>query len=280
MAEISEREAQEIEKANSSGNTPIVLIHGLWLLPSSWNNWVEYFEQEGYAGLTLDWPDDPETVEEARANPDVLAKKTLKQIADHTAEVIGRLDKKPAVMGHSTGGLLAQMIADRGLSAATVAIDPGPFRGVLPLPVSALRSAAPVLRNPLNRGRAITLTFDQFKYGWANALGEEEAKQLYETYHVAAPGVALMQMANANFNPWTEAKLDPQNPERGPLLIIDGEKDHTVPWAIANAAYKRQSHNDAVTEIVKIPNRGHSLTIDSGWREVAKTALDFVKRFD
>ncbi len=171
------------------------------------------------------------------------------------------------------------MIADRGLSAATVGIDPGPFRGVLPLPVSALRSAGPVLKNPFNRGKAITLTLDQFKYGWANALSDEEAKQLYETYHVAAPGVALMQMANANLNPWTEAKLDPKNPERGPLLIIDGEKDHTVPWAIANAAYKRQSHNESVTEIEKIPNRGHALTIDTGWREVAQTALDFVKRF-
>jgi non-heme chloroperoxidase len=279
MMAISEREAQQVEQANSSGMTPIVLIHGLWLLPSSWNNWVEYFEQEGYAGVTPDWPDDPETVEEARANPDVLAKKTLKQVADHTKEVIGRLTKKPAVMGHSTGGLLAQMIADRGLSAATVAIDPGPFRGVLPLPVSTLRVSAPVLRNPLNRGRAIALTLDQFKYGWANALSDEEAKQLYETYHVAAPGVALAQMADANLNPWTEAKLDPKNPRRGPLLIIDGEKDHTVPWAIANGAYKRQRHNEAVTEIEKIPNRGHSLTIDSGWREVAQKALDFVKRF-
>jgi pimeloyl-ACP methyl ester carboxylesterase len=276
---ISEREAQQVEKASASDRPPIVLIHGLWLLPSSWDNWVEYFEQEGYAALTPDWPDDPETVEEARANPDVVAKKTLKQVADHTAEVIQRLQKKPAVMGHSTGGLLAQMIADRGLSAVTVAIDPGPFRGVLPLPVSTLRVSAPILRNPLNRGRAITLTLDQFKYGWANALGDEEAKQLYETYHVAAPGVALMQMANANLNPWTEAKVDPKNPGRGPLLILDGEKDHTVPWAIANGAYKRQRHNEGVTEIEKIPNRGHSLTIDSGWREVAQKALDFVKRF-
>jgi len=276
---ISEREAQQVEKANTSGNTPVVFIHGLWLLPSSWNNWVELFEQNGFAGVTPDWPDDPGTVEEARANPEVFAKKTLKQIADHTAEVIEQLERKPAVMGHSTGGLLTYMIADRGLSAASVAIDPGPFRGVLPLPVSALRSAAPVLINPFNRGKAITLTLDQFKYGWANALSDEEAKHLYETYHVAAPGAALMQMANANLNPWTEAKVDPKNPERGPLLIIDGEKDHTVPWAIANAAYNRQKHNEAVTEIKKIPNRSHSLTIDSGWREVAQTALDFVKRF-
>jgi len=276
---ISERESEQVNRANASGKTPVVFIHGLWLLPSSWDNWAQLFEESGYAALTPDWPDDPETVEQARANPDVLAKKTLGQVADHTADVIGQLTKKPAVMGHSTGGLLTFMIADRGLSAASVAIDPGPFRGVLPLPISALRSAGPVLRNPFNRGRAVTLTLEQFKYGWANALSEEEAKQLYETYHVAAPGVALMQMANANLNPRTEAKVDPKNPDRGPLLIIDGEKDHTVPWAIANAAYKRQKHNEAVTEIEKIPNRGHSLTIDSGWREVADKALAFVQRF-
>jgi pimeloyl-ACP methyl ester carboxylesterase len=279
LTAITPREARQIEQANSSGRQPVVFIHGLWLLPSSWDNWAGLFEEAGYAAVQPVWPDDPETVEEARRNPDVLAKKTLGQVADHTAEVIGALDRKPAVMGHSTGGLLAQMLADRGLSAATVAIDPGPFRGVLPLPFAALRSASPVLLNPLNRGRAVTLTFDQFKYGWANALGDEEAKQLYDTYHVAAPGVALMQMANANLNPWTEAKLDPKNPNRGPLLIIDGEKDHTVPWAIANAAYKRQRRNQAVTEIKKIPNRGHALTIDNGWREVAETALEFVRRF-
>ena len=276
---ITEREAEQVERANASGKTPVVFIHGLWLLPSSWDPWAEVFEAAGYAALTPSWPDDPETVEEARAHPEALANKTLRQVADHVAAIINALDRKPVVMGHSTGGLLAQILADRGLSAVTVAIDPGPFRGVLPLPVSALRSASPVLANPLNRKRAVTLTLDQFKYGWANALNDEEAADLYERYHVAAPGVALMQMANANLNPWTEAKLDPANPKRGPLLIIDGEKDHTVPWAIANASYKRQRKNAAVTEIVKIPNRGHSLTIDNGWREVADTALQFVQRF-
>jgi non-heme chloroperoxidase len=276
---ITEHEAAEVNAANASGNPPVVFIHGLWLLPSSWDRWAGVFEDAGYAPLKPTWPDDPRTVEEARANPSVFAGKTLGAIADHTAEVIAGLDRKPAVLGHSTGGLLAQIVADRGLSAATVAIDPGPFRGVLPLPVSALRSAKPVLQNPLNRSRAVTLTFDQFKYGWANALDEEEATKLYETFHVAAPGVALMQMANANLNPFTEAKLDPKNPARGPLLIIDGEKDHTVPWAIANASYKKQRRNEAATEIEKVPNRGHSLTIDSGWREVCDRALAFVKRF-
>ncbi len=280
MASLSEREQGQIEAANKSGSTPVVFIHGLWVLPSSWDNWAEFFKKAGYAPLTPDWPDDPETVEEARANPDVLAGKTLGQVADHTTEMIEALQKKPALLGHSTGGLLAEMLAGRGLSAATVAIDPGIFRGVLPLPYSTLRVSAPILINPLNRGRAITLSFDQFRYGWTNAIeSDDEAKRLYDEYHVAAPGVALMQMANANLNPWTEAKVDTKSPDRGPLLIIDGEKDHTVPWAIANAAYKRQKRNPGVTEIKKMPNRGHSLTIDGGWREVAQTALDFVKRF-
>jgi non-heme chloroperoxidase len=280
MASISERENREIEAANASGNTPVVFIHGLWLLPSSWEDWAERFREAGYAPLTPDWPDDPETVEAARANPEILAGKTLGEVADHTTEVIAALERKPAVMGHSTGGLLAQMLAGRGLSAATVAIDPGPFRGVLPLPVSTLRATGPILLNPLNRGRAVALSFDQFRYGWTNAIeSDDEAKRLYDEFHVAAPGVALMQMGNANLNPWTEAKVDTKNPDRGPLLIIEGEKDHTVPRAIANASYKRQQRNPGVTEIKQIPNRGHSLTIDAGWREVAETALDFVRRF-
>ncbi|HEX6715411.1 MAG TPA: alpha/beta hydrolase [Thermoleophilaceae bacterium] len=280
MTSISERERGEIEAANASGRTPVVFIHGLWLLPSSWDKWAGLFREAGYAPLTPDWPDDPETVEAARANPDVFAGKTLMQIADHTGEVIEALDKKPVVMGHSTGGLLAQMIAGEGLSAVTVAIDPGVFRGVLPLPASVLKGVGPFLLNPRTRGRAITLSFDQFKYGWTNGLADEtEARELYETFHVPASGIALVQMGNANLNPWTEAKVNTKNPDRGPLLIIDGEKDHTVPWAIAHAAYKRQSRNPGVTEIVKAPGRGHSLTIDHGWREVAHMALGFVDRF-
>ena len=279
MASMSERERREVEAANASGTTPVVFVHGLWLLPSSWASWADLFTRAGYAPLTPDWPGDPETVAQARANPDVLARKTLKQVADHTAEVIGRLDERPALIGHSTGGLVAQMLAGQGLSAATVAIDPGVFRGVLPLPLSTLKASGPFLLDPRNRGRAITLTFDQFRYGWTNALDDDEAKRLYEQFHVAGSGMALSQMANANLNPRTEARVDTTNPDRGPLLILDGEKDHTVPWAIANATYKRQRRNLSVTEIKQMPDRGHSLTIDHGWQEVAETALDFVQRF-
>jgi non-heme chloroperoxidase len=279
MNTFTEHEQQQIDGANASGKTPVVFIHGLWLLPSSWDRWATVFEEAGYTALTPGWPDDPETVEEANANPEVFAHKTVGQVADHFADVIGKLDKKPAVIGHSFGGLLTQIIAGRGLSGASVAIDPAPFRGVLPLPISSLKSASPVLGNPANRNRAVPLTYEQFRYSFANAVGEDEAKELYETFAVPASGAPLFQAASANLNPWTEAKVNTKNPERGPLLIIDGEKDNVVPWAIANASFKKQKRNKGVTEIVKISNRGHALTIDSGWREVADTALTFVKRF-
>jgi non-heme chloroperoxidase len=277
-ATITEHESEQVERANSSARVPVVFVHGLWLLPSSWDRWGELFEKNGYTPLTPGWPDDPETVAEAKAHPEVFANKSVGEVADHVEEVIRGLNKKPAVIGHSFGGLLAQILAGRGLAAVTVAIDPAPFRGVLPLPISSLRAASPVLRNPANVHRAVPLTYEQFRYAFANAVSEEEAKELYQTFAVPAPGEPLFQAAAANLNPWTEAKVKTKNPDRGPLLIIDGEKDHTVPWAIANASYKRQARNKGVTEILKIPNRGHALTIDSGWREVADTALAFVQK--
>jgi pimeloyl-ACP methyl ester carboxylesterase len=276
---ITQQNADQIDRANASGLQPVVFIHGLWLLPSSWDRWATVFEEAGFTALSPGWPDDPETVEEANANPEVFAHKTVGQVADHFAEAIGRLTKKPAVIGHSFGGLLTQIIAGRGLSAASVAIDPAPFRGVLPLPISALKSAAPVLGNPANRNRAVPLSYEQFRFGFANAVSEDEAKELYDTYAVPASGAPLFQAATANLNPWTEAKVDTKNPDRGPLLIVSGEKDNTVPWAIANASYKRQKRNAGVTEIVEIPNRGHALVVDSGWHEVADKALAFVRRF-
>ena len=279
MAVVTGHEEQQIDRANASRMRPVVFIHGLWLLPSSWDRWATVFEEAGYTPLTPGWPDDPKTVDEAKAHPEVFAHKTVKQVADHFCDVIRKLTRKPAVIGHSFGGLLTQIIAGRGLAAASVAIDPAPFRGVLPLPISALKSSAPVLGNPANRNRAVPLTYEQFRYAFANAVTDDEAKELYETYAVPASGAPLFQAAAANLNPWTEARVDTRNPDRGPLLIISGEKDHTVPWAIANASYKRQQRNEGVTEIVEMPNRGHALTIDSGWRDVADTALAFIKRF-
>ncbi|TMD27940.1 MAG: alpha/beta hydrolase [Chloroflexi bacterium] len=276
---ITEHEAQQVERANSSGRTPVVFIHGLWLLPSSWDRWGDLFESAGYSAIKPGWPDDPESVADAKAHPEVFAGKSVGQVAGHVSAIVKELKKKPAVVGHSFGGLLAQIVAGRGLAAVTVAIDPAPFRGVLPLPFSALKAASPVLSNPANRNKAVPLTYEQFRFAFANAVGEEEARRIYEAFAVAAPGEPLFQAAVANLNPWTEVKVDTANPDRGPLLIIEGEKDNTVPWAIANASYKRQKRNPGVTEIKKIAGRGHSLVIDDGWKEVADTALDFVKRY-
>jgi non-heme chloroperoxidase len=279
MATITQSEAEQIEKANASGRTPVVFVHGLWLLPSSWQSWMDLFEEAGYAPVAPGWPGDPDSVEAARANPQALAGVGVVAVADHFAEAIGGLQKKPAIVGHSFGGLIAQILAGRGLSIASVAIDPAPFKGVLPLPIAAIRTTLPVLGNPLNRGRTVTLSFEQFRYGWANAVDEDEARQLYEEFHVAAPGKPIFQAAMANFNPSSETKADTKSPERGPLLIFTGESDHAVPPAMSKAAYRKQSHNPGVTEHIEMPNRGHSLTIDHGWREVAENALAFVKRF-
>lgn len=276
---IVEYEKQQCRHANDSGLQPVVFIHGLWLLPSSWDRWAQLYTEAGFVALTPGWPDDPRTVAEANAHPGVFANKTVGEVADHFAEIVSSLHVKPVVIGHSFGGLIAQILAGRGLSKVTTALDPAPFRGVLPLPFSALKSAWPVLGNPANRARAVPLTFDQFRYAFANAVDEEEAKKLYENFAVPAAGAPLFQAAIANFNPWTEVKVDTHNPQRGPLLITSGDADHVVPWSVCHAAYELQKGNPSTTEIAKIANRGHSLTIDNGWHEVADLTLKFARRF-
>jgi non-heme chloroperoxidase len=278
-ATLSADEERQVAEANESGRTPVVFVHGLWLLPSSWDRWADLFEHAGYAPLTPGWPDDPPTVEEANANPEVLAGKSIGEVADRFDTVIRRLRGRPVVIGHSFGGLLTQILAGRGLAAASVAISPAPFRGVLPLPISALRSASPVLRNPANKHRAVPLTYDQFRYAFANAVDEEQAKRLYDEFCVPAPGGPIFQAAAANLNPWTEAKVDTDNPERGPMLIVAGGRDHTVPVSISKASFKRQRRNASTTELVELADRGHAMVIDDGWQEVAETALKFVERF-
>ncbi len=270
---------EQIARANATDRTPVVFIHGLWLLPSSWDRWATVFADAGYEPLTPGWPDDPETVEQANAHPEVFAGKTVGQVADHYCAIIEQLNKKPALVGHSFGGLLVQIVAGRGLSAATVAIDAAPFRGVLPLPVSSLRAAAPVLGNPRNRHRAVPLTYEQFRYAFANTVDEHEAQLLYKEFAVPASGAPLFQAATANINPRTEAKADYLNPDRGPMLIVGGEKDNTAPPAITNAIYEKQRKNPGVTESITMPGRSHGLVIDHGWREVCDVSLNFIKRW-
>ena len=258
---------------NASGLHPWPVAVALELGPVG-----RLFEEAGYVALTPDWPDDPETIEGARAEPEVLANKTLKQVADHTTEIINALDKKPVVMGHSTGGLLAEMLAGQGLSAVTVAIDPESSAAFCHCRGDAQGSRAdpaqPAQPRPRDHAHVRPV---QIRLGErAGRGGGEEALRRVPRRRLRDP---LAQMGNANLNPWTESKVDTKNPDRGPLLIIEGEKDHTVPWAIANAAYQGQKRNPGATEIVKMANRGDAFTIDHGWREVAETALAFVKRF-
>jgi non-heme chloroperoxidase len=276
---ISADEKRQVQRANKSGKQPVAFVHGLWLLPSSWDRWAKLFEKAGYVAVTVGWPDDPDTVADAKAHPEVFAGKSIREIADHVSAVVGGLDKQPAVIGHSFGGLLTEIAAGRGDAACSVPISPAPHRGVLPLPFSALRVASVAVKNPRNRERAVPLTYDQFRYGFGNVLEEKEAKELYATYSVPGPGKVLFQAAAANVNPWSQDKVDVKNPDRGPMLLIGADRDHTVPWAITNASYKRERHNKSVTEIEKFTGRGHSLTIDHGWKDVADKALAFVKRF-
>lgn len=279
MTTLTSRELEEINAANGTGRPVVVFVHGLWLLSSSWDRWRALFEADGYATIAPGWPDDPETVAEAREHPEVFARKMVGAVTDHYLEAIAALRAKPAVVGHSFGGLIAQKIAGGGAAAVTVAIDPAPGRGILPLPPSALKAGSAVLGNPANARRSVTLTYDEFRYAWTNNLDEAESRQLYETFHVAASGVPIFQAAVSNLNPFSETKVEFKAEDRGPILLISGEKDHTVPHAITHAAYKKHAHNKhAVTEFAEIPGRGHSLTIDSGWAEVAQTALDFVRK--
>jgi non-heme chloroperoxidase len=274
---LSVRETQDISRANAAGLPPVVFVHGLWMLPSSWQPWRTLFEENGYATIAPGWPGDPATVGEARANPRALAGKSVGQVTAHMAEAIAALRHKPAIIGHSFGGLITQQLAGQALGTASVPIDSGPFRGVLPLPLSALRSASPVIGNPANYRRPVMLTYQQFRYSFANAVSENEARQLYEAYPVPGSGIPLFQAATANINPFTELKVDTKNPHRGPMLLITGEKDHIAPHAIAAATYKKQKRNPAATQIQEIPGRGHSLVFDSGWQDVAEAALTFIK---
>ncbi|GGG11467.1 alpha/beta hydrolase [Rhodococcoides trifolii] len=272
-------ELAEIQRANTSGKQPVVFVHGLWLLDSSWDRWAAFFEDSGYVAVTPGWPDDPDNVEEARRDPDVFAGKSVGDVAAYQQAVIERLNVRPVIVGHSFGGVLVQILAGRGLAAATVAISPAPSRGVLPLPLNALRAAAPALSNPANRHRAITLTYDQFRFGFANAVDEDEAHALYTQFHVAGSGIPLFQAAFANINPGSEVKAAKTGADRGPMLVLVGSDDHQAPPAIARATFEKQKKNKHfATEYGVVPGRGHSITIDSGWEEVAQTCLDFFRK--
>jgi pimeloyl-ACP methyl ester carboxylesterase len=252
---------------------PVVLIHGLWLHAGSWEPWTRFFGEAGYTAVAPGWPGDPDTVEEARAHPDRLADHGIDDVVAHYAEVIGRLDSPPILIGHSFGGMIAQKLLGQDLAVAAVAIDAAQIKGVLPLPLSALRATLPVFRNPANKHRSVSLTAEQFRYAFGNAIGREESDALHARWTIPAPGKPLFEAAAANFDPHSPAKVDTANSGRGPLLLVTGGRDHTVPESVTRATLKQYRHSDAVTDLIEFPDRGHSLTIDGGWREVADTAL-------
>lgn len=258
--------------------TPVVFIHGLWLHATSWQPWVDLFREAGYDPIAPEWPGGPATVAEARANPQAVAGFGITEVADHFADIIAGLPEKPVVIGHSFGGLLAQNLLGRGVAAAGVAIDPAPIKGVLALPVSALRVASIALRNPGNRSKSVSLTAEQFRYGFGNALSIEESGELFEKWAIPSPGKPLFEAAFANFSPNSPAKIETANDTRGPLLLTSGGHDHTVPPAIVNATLKQYAKSPAVTELKEFSDRGHSLTVDHGWQEVAQTTLDWLKQ--
>jgi alpha-beta hydrolase superfamily lysophospholipase len=257
---------------------PVVFVHGLWLHATSWGPWIELFRDAGYAPIAPGWPNEPDTVEGARQQPDLVANLSIDDVAAHYTKIIDSLDASPVIIGHSFGGLITEKLIGQGVGAAGVAIDPAQIKGVLPLPLAQLRSALPGLGNPANLHKAISLTRKEFRFGFGNALTEEESDALYERWAIPSPARPLFQAAVANFVLHSQAEVDTGNDDRGPLLLISGLEDHTVPDVVTRSTMKQYRDSTAITELRQFEGRGHSLTVDSGWREVADAVLEWLAK--
>jgi pimeloyl-ACP methyl ester carboxylesterase len=258
--------------------TPVVFIHGLWLHATSWASWSELFSEAGYDPIAPGWPGDSDTVEASRANPDSIADQGIDDVTRHYQAIIDTLPARPILIGHSFGGMIAEKLLGLDYGAAAIGIDAAQIKGVLPLPLSALHSTLPVFKNPANRHKAVSLTAEQFRFSFGNAVSPEESDELYERWAIPAPGKPLFEAAAANFSLHSPAKVNTANEGRGPLLLIMGGRDHTVPEAITKATVKQYRHSSAVTDLEEFADRGHSLTIDSGWREVADVCLAWLAK--
>jgi pimeloyl-ACP methyl ester carboxylesterase len=258
--------------------TPVLFIHGLWLHASSWEPWMHLFHDAGYEPVAPGWPGDGETVEKSRVDAESIGDHGIDDVTEHFAAIIATLPAPPILIGHSFGGMIAQKLLGRDLGVAAVAIDAAQIKGVLPVPLSALRATLPVFKNPANRHRAVSLTSEQFRFAFANAVSQQESDELFEHWTIPAPGKPLFEAASANFDPHSPAKVATENESRGPLLLITGGKDHTVPEAVTRATLKQYRHSDAVTDFLEFPDKSHSLTIDSGWRAVADASLDWLRK--
>jgi alpha-beta hydrolase superfamily lysophospholipase len=257
--------------------TPVVFIHGLWLHASSWKRWCDLFDEAGYAAVAPSWPNEADTVAAARAHPDAVANQSIDEIVDHFRHLIRDLGAPPILVGHSFGGLIAEKLLGQGVGRAAIAIDPAQIKGVLPLPLAQLRAALPALGNPLNLTRAVSLTKEEFRYGFGNALTEEASNELHERWSIPSPARPLFQAAVANFTLHSEAAVNTANSERGPLLLISGTADHTVPDVTTRATLTQYRGSTAVTELKQFEGRGHSLTIDDGWLDVAEASLAWLR---
>jgi non-heme chloroperoxidase len=262
----------------TDSGTPVVFVHGLWLHSTSWEPWEELFGEAGYAPVAPGWPGTSATVAETRRDPSKVAGYGIDDVVEHYAQIIRAIPGHPVVIGHSFGGLIAQRLLGQGLASTAVAIDPAPIKGVLVLPVSALRVASIALRSPASRNQAVSLTREQFRYGFGNALPEAESDELYERWSVPSPGKPLFEAALANLTPRSPAKVNTASRSRGPLLLTAGGKDNTVPKVISTTTRKLYHKSPTITDFVEFPDRGHSLTIDSGWRDVAQCALDWLNK--
>ena len=274
---LAASEQDEVAAANASGRVPVLFVHGLWLRPECWREWRWLFESEGFAAVAAGWPDEAPTLDAARAEPARLAGLSIADVTRHCADVVARLERAPVLIGHSLGGLVVQQLAARGLAAAAVAIAPAPHRGVLPVPLSSVRAAWPVLRDP-HRRRAVMLSPAEFGYAFTNALRPDDADRFYAEQAVPAPARPVFELALANLNPATPARVDVRAPQRGALLVVAGERDRVIPPLLARATFKRQRRNPGVTDYVEVPGRGHSLVADVGWEQVAQLALEFVAK--
>ena len=275
---VTSAELQQVESANRSGRPVVVLVHGMFVHASSWRQWRTLFEGAGYATVAPGWPGEADSVDGARSDGGPTDRQDLRSVLAHHRHLLDRLDRQPALIGHCAGGWVVQRLASEGLASVTVAMEPTPFRGVLPVPLSTVRSTLPVLARPRRYRHATTLTFDQFRYSWGNALGVDEAHELYEQHHVPAPGAALFQSAAANLSPWSPTRIDTRAADRGPLLLVAGAEDRQATWSMTHAAYRRHRRNPHPTEIVEMPHRGHTMPFDHGWSEVALLALSFIER--
>lgn len=276
---VTSAELHQVESANRSRRPVVVFVHGMFIHASSWQPWRTLFEGAGYATVAPGWPGEADSVAAARADGGPTDRQDLRSVLAHHRKLLDLLDRAPALVGHCAGGWVVQRLAAEGLASATVAMEPTPFRGVLPVPLSTVRSTLPVVAKPRRYRRSAALTFDQFRYSWGNALSVDEARELYEQHHVPAPGAALFQSAAANLSPWSPTRIDTRAADRGPLLLVAGAEDRQATWSMTHAAFRRHHRNNQhPTEIVEMPHRGHTMPFDHGWSEVALLALSFIER--